>query len=55
MLNMPVLLDLNTLEYVQIYQWCYEMCWIDLECFNVSCGWDLNYAKKNDEIACWLV
>jgi hypothetical protein len=25
MLNISVLLDLSTLEYVQIYQWCYEM------------------------------
>jgi hypothetical protein len=22
-----------------------EMCWIDLKCLSVCCGWDLNYAN----------
>jgi hypothetical protein len=37
-------------------KWCMnERCWIDLKCLNVCCGWDLNYAKKNDKITYWLV
>jgi hypothetical protein len=26
--------------------WCKsEMCWIDLKCLSMFCGWDLNYAN----------
>jgi hypothetical protein len=29
-----------------VMKWCMdEMCWNDLKCLNMSCGWDLNYAK----------
>jgi hypothetical protein len=27
-------------------KWCKsEMCWIDLKCLSMFCGWDLNYAN----------
>jgi hypothetical protein len=27
-------------------KWCMsEVCWIDLKCLSVCCGWDLNYAN----------
>jgi len=42
------------------YQWCYEMMheWNVLNWFEVSesvLQLGFNYAKKNDEISCWLV
>jgi hypothetical protein len=42
------------------YQWCYEMMheWKVLNWFEVSesvLQLGFNYAKKNDEISCWLV
>jgi hypothetical protein len=27
-------------------KWCKsEMCWIDLKCLSMCCGWNLNYAN----------
>jgi hypothetical protein len=51
MLNIYVLVDLSSFNYVQIIS---MMLWNDvwmkcvelfLKYLNVSCGWDLNYAK----------
>jgi hypothetical protein len=43
--------NLISFDYIQIISmtfknWCMsEMCWIDLKCLSVCCGWDLNYAN----------
>jgi hypothetical protein len=30
-----------------------KMCWIDLKCVSVYCGWDLNYVKLFENMSCW--
>jgi len=42
MLNIYVLVDLSTLEYVQIYQWQFESIILCVACF----GWNIEMSIK---------
>jgi len=46
-----VLDNLISFNYIQTISmmfknWCMsEMCWMDLKCLSIWCGWDLNYSN----------